>query len=327
MKTILRYSFVLAMTAIVLTTSAHELPLVEKTKTYSKTYSLANGEKVRLENKFGELEISTWNKNEISVQVVMTAKGNTDDRATYILGRLRVEDGKNSDGVWFRTDISNGDKKNKNNTYKDEGFSINYKVQMPAGAILDASNEFGSTTLGDYEGSLRLSSKFGDLKTGKISNVKKVSVEFGTAHIKSISNGELVIKFSRALIDHMDGTVKANFEHCSGVKLNIDNNLKDLQLRNEFTNLFLDLSKNLAANFNIYTNFGELKNRSDFELLTEKENEDHGPNFDKTWLGKSGKGTTGLRIKANFSNVTLGHGLNMDLKESKKSDGRKTTSI
>ena len=327
MKTVLRYSFILAMTAIVLTVNANGLPLVEKTKTYSKSYSLANGEKLRLENKFGELEISTWNKNEVSVQVIMTAKGNTDDRAAYLLERLRVEDGKNSNGVWFRTDISDGDRKYKNTTYKDEGFSINYKVQMPAGAVLDASNEFGSTTIGDYDGSLKLSSKFGDLKTGKITNVKKVNVEFGTAHIQSISNGELVIKFSRALIDHMDGTVKANFEHCSGVRLNIDNNLKDLQLRNEFTNLFLNLNKDLSASFNIYTNFGELRNRSDFELLTEKEDEDSGPKFDKTWLGKSGKGTTGLRIKANFSNVTLGHGLTMDLKESKKSDRRKTTSI
>ncbi len=327
MKAILRYNLVLILALWCVTTTANELPLVEKTKTYNKTYALNSNDKVKLENKFGELVISTWNKNEISVEVTMTAKGNTEERAATILDRLRIEDGKNSNGVWFRTEIQNNDRRNKNTNYNNEGFSINYKVQMPAGAVLDAFNEFGSTNIGNYDGSLRLSSKFGDLKTGKISNARKVSVEFGTAHIQSVSNGELEIKFSRALIDNIDGSVKANFEHCSGVKLNIDNGLKELQVRNEFTNLFLNLNKNLSANFNIYTNFGELRNRSDFELLTEKEDEERGPKFDKTWLGKSGKGTTGLRIKANFSNVTLGHGLTMDLKEPNKSDRKKTTSI
>lgn len=304
----------------------NDLPLVEKKKTYSKSYTLEANELVTLENKFGEIKISTWDKNEVRVEVTMTAKGNTDERANYILDRLTIEDRKNSSGVYFRTDINDGDRKYKNETYKDEGFSINYNVTLPSRNRLVVSNEFGPTIVPDFTGQISINSKFGALTTGKLANNKRVNVEFGSAEIAGVSNGDLEIKFSRAIISNLDGSVKARFEHCSGIKINVDNNAKDLDIRNDFTTLLLDVSKSLSANFNISTNFGEFRNKTNFEISNnDDDDDDRGPKFKKIYIGKSGSGSLGFKIKSEFSTITVGHNLNMEIKEEKK--GKKTTNI
>jgi hypothetical protein len=341
MKTTLKlYSFLFILSTFsVRPAMAHELPifqpapgnekpLVEKKKTYSKSYDLSSNDVVTLENRFGELRISTWDKNEIKVEVTMTAKGNTDERASYILDRLSVEDRKTSNGVYFHTDINDGEKKYKNTTYKDEGFSINYVVMMPSKNRLKVSNEFGATILPDYSGEISVESKFGSLTAGKLVNPKRVTVEFGSAEIESIGSGDLEIKFSRAIIGSLDGNVRAQFEHCSGVQLNLDNGLKGLSLQNNFTTLQLNVTKGLSASFNISTNFGDFTNKSEFVINKDDDDDDnHGPKFKKRYIGKVGSGNADLRISSEFSSITVGHSLKMDIKDGNKKSGKSSVNI
>ncbi|RYY30760.1 MAG: hypothetical protein EOO04_03895 [Chitinophagaceae bacterium] len=323
------YSLLFLVSTLSIHAVGSDNPLVEKKKTVSKTYTLSPNDLVTLDNRFGELKISTWDKNEIKVEITMTAKGNTEERANDILGRISIDEGKKSNGVYFRTVLdSKNEQRNNNKTYKDEGFNINYVVVMPARNRLDASNEFGATTISDFNGEVSIESKFGSLTTGKLVNNKQVTVEFGSAEIASISNGELEIKFSRAIIGNLDGNVVAKFEHCSGVQLNIDNNLKGLVIKNEFTNLQLNLNKSLSAKYNISTNFGDFTNKTDFAISnSDDDDNDHGPRFKKQYTGKSGNGAVDLKITAEFSNITVGHGLKMDLKDEKKKTGKTAVNI
>jgi hypothetical protein len=323
--TLKAYSFLILFSTFAIQGFATENPIIEKKKTVSKSYTLSPNDLVTLDNRFGELKISTWDKNEIKVEITMTAKGNTEERADDILGRISIDEGKKTNGVFFRTVLDNkNERRNNNKTYKDEGFNINYVVVMPSRNRLDASNEFGSTVISDFTGEISIESKFGSLTTGKLVNTKQISVEFGSAEIASISNGDLEIKFSRAIIGNLDGTVKAKFEHCSGVQLNIDNNLKGLVVKNDFTNLQLNVNKGLSAKYSISTNFGDFTNKTDFDISNAKDDDDdNGPRFKKQYTGKSGNGTIDLKITAEFSNITVGHGLKMDLKKDEKKKGGK----
>ena len=314
-STFLLFSLLLSSTV-----SASNDPKVEKKKTYNKSYTVSGSDKISFDNRFGKLKINTWDKNEVKVEVIITAKANSEERAQIILDHITIQDSKNGSGVSFKTKLddekrnwSKGDK----DKYSNEGFDIDYDVYLPGRNTLDAHNEFGETEIPDYPGEITIETKFGSLTTGKLSNPKKVTVEFGTANIESISNGDLTIKFSRAIINKLDGNVKASFEHCSGVKLNIDNNIKDLNVRNNFTTLYLDLNKNLSANFDIYSNFGEVSNRSSFDISKEDRGDERGPKFDSRYSGKAGGGNSPMRIRSEFGHVVLGHNLNMDLKEEK----------
>lgn len=321
------YSISLLMTTLAFGTQtlAADDPMVEKKKTYSKSYSVSSSDKVSLRNSFGEMKINTWDKNEVKVDVTITAEAGTDEKAQQLLDVIGIEDGKNGGGVYFKTRI--GDSKNQ---HRDKGekqsFNIDYVVYLPSSNVLDATNEFGAMSIGDYKGKAFLESKFGSLTAGNLQNAR-VTVEFGKATINSMNDGDLTIKFSRGVVNNLSGSVKANFEHCGGVKLNLDNDIKNLDIKNSFTKLYLDVNNGLSANYDISTSFCEVKNKTGFAIKKEDDDEDRGPKFDFRYSGKSGSGNSNVKVKASFGDVTIGHNIDFDVQADDKKDKKKTRNI
>jgi hypothetical protein len=317
MKAILKaYSTLLLVTGLTLSGTAFASgdPVVEKKKTYSKTYPVSSNEKVSFENQFGELKINTWDKNEVKVDVTITVEAGTDEKAQRIMDRISIQDGKGDKGVWFKTKMDNNDNKEKWDKGEKQRFSIDYVVNMPARNPLYAENSFGSLIIGDYPGESSIISKFGSLTAGKLTNIKKLNVEFGKANIAGISNGDIVIKFSSADIASLDGTINANFEYCGATRLKVDNDVKSLTVKNSFSHLYLDLSTNLSANFDINCHFGDVSNKSNFSVKEQGDDDDRrGPNFDKKFSGKAGSGNIPVKVKSDFGEVTLGHNLKVDI--------------
>jgi hypothetical protein len=313
--------FCLMMT---LTARAGE-PEVEKKKTYSKSYTVSSNDKISISNQFGELKINTWDKNEAKIDVTITAEASTDEKAQDILDRISIEDGKNGSEVYFKTKFSKEKDKNWGKGEK-QSFHIDYVAYVPARNPLNAHNEFGPMTIGDFNGEVWLQSKFDSLTTGKLTNVKKLNVEFGKANIGSISNGKVEIKFSKASIDNLDGDVDVNFEFCDVARLKIDNDTKEVDINNKFSQLYLDVNTNISANFEINTSFGELKNKTNFQIREEGEYADdrhHGPKFDKKYTGKTGSGSTTMKIRSEYGQVTLGHNLSVSMdKNSNRNNDR-----
>lgn len=295
-------------------------PMVEKKKTHSKSYTVSSSDKISLNNQFGEMKINTWDKNEVKVDVTITAEAGSDARAQVILDNITIDDGKSGNGVYFKTKV--GDKNNQNREKGEkQSFNIDYVVYLPAGNALDAHNEFGPMSIGDYRGKVSLQSKFGSLTTGNLTNYAKVLVEFGKATIGSMSDGDLTIKFARGLVNNLSGEVKANFEH-SSVKLGVENSIKNLDIKNSFTQLFLDVNTGLSANFDISTSFCEVKNRTSFAIKKEGEDDDdrHGPKFDHRYSGKSGNGGSSVKVKTSFGDVIVGHNIAFDVNDDNKKD-------
>jgi hypothetical protein len=308
----------------VLQTFAAGEPMVEKRKTYTKSYNISGSDRITLDNKFGEIKINTWTRNEVKVDVTVITTSSTEERAQQLLDLVSIEDGKNANGVFFRTERKNDPKKSANKSdYKNDDSKTNYQVYLPAGNPLKVSNQFGATIIPDINGQLEVDSKFGSLTAGKLTNVKQLSVEFGTATIQSISGNNLDIKFSRAIIDNVEGNMKAKFEHCSGVKLGLENPVKGLTISNSFTNLYLDAGKNLSADFNINTSFGNFSNNTAFKIPEVGDDKNKKPGkTSHNYSGKAGSGGAAIRISSEFGNVVLGHNLEMDLKEDKKTTTR-----
>lgn len=301
-----------------------EDPDAEKSKTYTRSYPVATDDRISLSNSFGEMKISTWAKNEIKVDVSITVKASTDERAQRILDIIHIEDGKNGSDIFFKTHLNNddndkryGDKQKKQRT----SFKINYTVYLPATATLDATDQFGALIIGDYDGPVSLNSKFGSLTAGVLSQAKKIKVEFGKANIKAVNNGSLSIQFSKAEIDKLSGDISASFNQSNGVKIGLDNSLKKIDINNNFSHILLDADKNLSANFDIKTSFGGFTNKSDFQINKNDDGERRYFNKNNSYSGKSGNGNIPVTIKSNFGSITLGYDLPFDINE--KSDHSK----
>lgn len=314
------YSALLLVISIAFTGSAFatEDPLVEKKKVYSKSYDLNGNDRVTLANQFGALKINTWTKNEVKVEVTITAEAKSDERAQDILDGINITDGKTADGVFFKTKV-----KSKENQRWDKGektgFQVDYEVYMPAKNPLTASNEFGSITMGDHNGEASITGKFSSVRIGKLTNAKKVWVEFGSLVIESMNNGSLVVKFSSAEVKKSSGDLNVEIEH-SSAKLVLDNDVKKLTVKNSFSPLLLDVPTNFSASYDIHTSFAKFKNKTSFTINKEGDGEDRGPKFDFDYSGRSGNGETSVKVKTSFGDVTLGH--NLPFKVDDKNKGK-----
>lgn len=322
------YLHVIAFSFLALSVAAHENdPLVEKRKTYSKSYPLSGSDRVSLSNQFGEMKILTWDKNEIKVDVTIVTKASTDDVAQKIMDRISIDDGKSGNSVFFKTKMRDMNEEGKNKQkgeYKEQSMKIDYLVYMPSTNTLEANNQFGPMSLPDYKGTVDLESKFGSLTTGRLMSVKNVDVEFGSANIAHLNGGKLTIKFSKGSVGTLSGNVILRFEFCDKIKLGLGNEVKDLDLKTSYSTIYLDAANNLSANFDVHTSFGEFKNKTSFAISEEKSGDDrHGPKFDKDYSGKAGAGNNRVNIKTEFGEVILGHNLQVDFTEKKdKSKGK-----
>ncbi|MFT3936095.1 MAG: hypothetical protein QM726_20860 [Chitinophagaceae bacterium] len=293
--------------ALLLVTStwlfAADGPDVEKKKTYSKSYSLGSNDKVNITNQFGEVKINTWGKSEVKVDVSVTVKANTDERAQAVLDNISIQDSKNGDEVEFKTIFGKQESKGKNNN-SNQSMEVNYEVSLPATVGLRLENQFGKSYVPDLSGPVEITQKFGDLVAGNLTNIKELHVEFGSVIAESVSNCKVTVKFSKAEIKKMSGAIKGNFEYCDKVKLALNNNATEFSLNNQFSKIEVAVSDNFNGDFDIHTNFGEFHNGTSITIKeTKEDDDDHGPRFDKDYAGKSGSGACKVKIKSSFGTV------------------------
>jgi hypothetical protein len=296
-----------------------------KTKSVNKSYNVSSSDRLNIQNSFGSVEVKTWNRNEIKVDVEIEVSANTDALAQKMLDRISVKDGKSGNEVSFKTDMkdihnSKGDNKNEKST-----MSINYTVSMPAINALTVKNEFGSTTIPDFSGEVDLTSKFGSLTTGNLASIKNIHVEFGKANLANINSAPVTIKFSKAVISKLSGAIKLNLEFCSNVRLSMDNSLSSLDLKTSYSTVNLKPLGSLSASYNISTSFGSFKNTSDVKFNSDEEDNERGPKFDYEYSGKSGSGNIPVKVKSSFGKIILGEATEEDMKSKDKNKTKTKT--
>ena len=115
----------------------------QKKKFVEKNYQVTTNTKLRIDNKFGKVEVNSWEKNEFDIKVEIIGKGRNEERAQRILNAIDIDITESSTEIEFETEIEST--KNKN----EEGFEINYRIYMPEGNPLEIKNSFGDVTMGN----------------------------------------------------------------------------------------------------------------------------------------------------------------------------------
>lgn len=294
---------------IVLALSAQEkdayLWPVNLQKDYSKSYPVGN-ETIVLANRYGAMKIETWDKNEVKVDVHVSVGSHSNEYAKQALEKISVTDKKEGDRIEYQTQIESW-------TYDNNGgheFRIDYVVHLPANAKLIAENNFGPLTIGDYKGESELYCRYGTLTAGKLLNNKSIAVHNGRAKIQQVNEGNVLFRYSRVDIEKLSGKISGGFEYCNSIDIPVDNALTELELKNNYTNLYLMAAKDFSANYDITTNNARVTGKNDIVIKEELAN----PNTSRTnnfnpvhkYTGSLGKGGgTMINIKSNYGNIRV----------------------
>lgn len=298
----------------------------KQVKTYSKSYAVDAATKLDINNRYGKVTVTTWNKNEFKVEVRVQVIADKADDTRKFIDRISINDSKQGQTVSFKTNI---DKESQPGLFDKKTSSrkieINYVVYMPAQNALNITNKYGNVELPDLDGKLVINCSYGDLVAKSLSNPgNQIKVSYGDARIASlrasnldISYGSLVlgsvdklnadVKYSSAKIGRITTSGNINVKYGNGLQINnLDDNMKNLLVNSKYSNIKLGLSDIEDADFDVTVHYGSFNYGNRPVSISKTENaEDKHWSPTKTFKGRVGKGNVAriININSSYSSV------------------------
>jgi hypothetical protein len=171
----------------------------EVTKEFHKEYKAGPNTTLDIDNKYGDVVIQSWDKDQIVIDVKVTVEYPNVEKAQKYLDYIDVKFTESDNLISAKTVIDDGF------NFKGWGdakkFSIDYNIKMPAGTALKLANKYGDTDIDELTGLVNLDIKYGDLTAGKLTrgNIKPLStlnLAYGKADIDEAGWMDLTIRYA-----------------------------------------------------------------------------------------------------------------------------------
>lgn len=198
-------------------------------KKVHKEFTVNADVKVELDNRFGKIHVNTWDKNTVSIDVVLSMDARDQADADKVLDNIVIETSGTKSLVSAETVFKNK-LKNKNND-----LSIDYTVNVPRKAAMDITNRFGDIYTGDLDGPCTIDLQYGAMRLGSLNNkVNKIDMQFSEGGVDFLAFGEVGIQYSEMEIEKGGGLIiKSQFSELEigpAGDLHIDSQYDDVDI-------------------------------------------------------------------------------------------------
>lgn len=123
---------------------------------------------IKVDNEFGNLNVTTWDQNKVVFDITITVEGKNKSKIQEKLEDINIIFKSSSSLISAKTDI---EKDNWRSWFKwgnDQQYEINYTVKMPKKNNVDLSNDYGSIALNYLEGKATISCDYGKMVIGEL---------------------------------------------------------------------------------------------------------------------------------------------------------------
>ncbi|MDG1397965.1 MAG: hypothetical protein P8P88_06220 [Polaribacter sp.] len=218
----------------------------EKSKKIYKKYQVNADAKVAIDNRYGDINITTWNYNRVEIEVLITVKGDDLDRIEERLESIDVIFDASNSFVSAKTIFEKEQKgwsfwkKNSNLSYK-----INYNIKMPKTNSAALENDYGNIVLGDLSGKADISCDYGKITAGELSaNNNSINLDYcSSSTIDFMKSGSINADYSKIRIDEAI-TLKVN-EDYSTIKLG---KTKNVEFNADYGSITIDEAEHIFGN-------------------------------------------------------------------------------
>lgn len=147
--------------------------LVEQSKTlHHEANNITPGTEIRISNKFGDVNVTTWNENKVVIDVEITVRHGNDKRVQKRLDEITVDFRSDADIVQAITNIACDNVGLKLSFGASIETHINYTVKMPKANPIRVKNRFGNVYLPDLDGRTTMDVGYGSLIARNLLNEK-----------------------------------------------------------------------------------------------------------------------------------------------------------
>lgn len=187
----------------------------EKSRTIKKQYTVGKNGKVSITNKYGDVKVTTWAKNQVEINVTITVKGDDLDNVEEKFDNIDVIFEAKNNFVSARTTFEKERKswsfwKNNNNI----SYKINYDVKMPETNNADLNNDYGSILLDNLLGTANISCDYGKISVGELSaENNSINLDYcSSSTIGFLKSGSINADYSKLTIEDSEN-LKINADY------------------------------------------------------------------------------------------------------------------
>lgn len=256
-----------------------EVGTVEKKKTIIKLFDVDASDALTVDNQFGQVLVGLWDRNEIRIQITITANSDSDERIQRFLDAVTIDEKRTGNQIIVRTNFNQNSTSNWNvSSWKSNGernfVRIDYDVMMPRQNALTVRNKFGNTDIPSFSAPLNVYNRYGNFSADALTNhqtdidvaygkaiirlleTAKLDVAYGNLDLNRVNVLTLVNKFGKMHIGEV-GKLDANIDYSGAtigtlresgqIKLNFSGGFRIEQLPQTANNVFIQANYSSVA--------------------------------------------------------------------------------
>ena len=267
---------------------------ISKEKNIKKTYIVNSNAGIDIDNKYGNITVSTWDENKIDLDITIKVSGGNENWVNERLNSIDVDINALKSMVSAITNIGNSSLKSRGSS---NSFEINYVIKIPKNGTVKLNNKYGNITTLTLESTTDISCKYGKIILGKL-NGDSNRIEIGYSQNSSID----YIK---------SGNIEARY---SGIKINESGNLN---VDANYTDVSLQEGQNIKCKGNYgsfkFQKINSLVGSSNYVTISIAEvlnNLNIDATYSKINVESMSEKSKNVNINTGYTNIALGYDAN-----------------
>lgn len=195
----------------------------EKSKTIKKEFSVNANALLEIKNKYGNVDVVSWNENRVVIVVTITTSGNNEDKVVDKLDDITVAFESSGSRVSATTQIKNTGSSWFSWGKSNVNFKIDYTVKMPVTNNAKLENDYGSISLNELNGNADINCDYGKIIIGELHGTNnQINIDYtNNSTIDFMKNGAINADYSGFTVEKA-GVIKLNADYTKSVFTSID---------------------------------------------------------------------------------------------------------
>ncbi|NJC27521.1 DUF4097 family beta strand repeat-containing protein [Neolewinella antarctica] len=185
---------------------------------FSESFDVNGRGSVRLENRYGEINVETWDRDRVQIDVVIKVEATSLEKANKTFDRITINFAGSSNRATATTTIGNAESGgfwnklfgddiviNFGSSNNSSDFKVHYNVKMPAAATLETVAKYCDVRLPNLSGNNTTEVAYGDVVCGKLSGSNTVQVSYGSVRADELGKtSSLRLRYGKSTIRKAD---------------------------------------------------------------------------------------------------------------------------
>ncbi len=202
----------------------------EKSKTLKREFNVSADALVKINNKYGNVDVITWDQNRVVIEVKITVKGSSEDNVMSKLDNITVDFDGSKNLVSAKTIIEKSSSSWFNWNSSNVNFQIDYKVKMPVTNKASLYNDYGSISLNELKGKAEINCDYGKILIGSLFHAdNEINIDYTNNSVIEFINGgtinadysDLIVEKAKK-IDLVADYTSTGFENIEDLTFNCD---------------------------------------------------------------------------------------------------------